>query len=267
MKTKRIQIIVSVMLCISILSGCSVKTTEKELSQERDTLYQVSTINSLLLGNYDGTQSISELKEKGDIGIGTFDALDGELVMLDGEVYKVKASGEVEKVEDTTTTPFAGVTFFEQDTAESLVDIESYDALKTELDKLIDNKDLFYVFRIDATFNYVKTRSVPKQDKPYPMLSEVTPNQPTFEYSNVKGTLVGVWCPDYVGGINVSGYHLHFISEDRTKGGHLLEVSFDEGKAEADITDGFQMELSNTNNINAAGCIGNLDEEISKVEK
>jgi acetolactate decarboxylase len=265
MKTKKIRaIIVITVLGIALLSGCTLKTTENKVAPERDTLYQISTINSLMLGNYDGVQSVSKLKGKGDTGIGTFDALDGEMIMIDGEVYKVKASGEVEKVDNATTTPFAGVTFFEQDITKSLAHIDSFDALKLELDKLIDNRDLFYAFRIDATFEYVKTRSVPKQEKPYPVLSEVTKNQPTFEYSNIKGTLVGLWCPEYVGGINVPGYHLHFISEDRTKGGHLLEASFEEGMVMLDITDGFQMELSN---IKSEGSITNLDEEISKVEK
>lgn len=249
-------------MCLSLFSGCTSKTTGNNL--ERDTLYQVSTLNSLLVGNYDGLQTVSELKANGDIGIGTFDALDGELVMIDRKVYKVKDTGKVEEMEDSVKIPFAAVTFFDEDSSKELVDINDFDSLKKELDSLIENKDLFYAIKVDATFNYVKTRSVPKQEKPYPVLSEVTKNQPTFEYTEVKGSLVGFWCPEYVGGINVPGYHLHFISDDRTKGGHLLEVDFDKANVYMDITEGFTMQLSQES---VFGNIADMEEEIRNVEQ
>lgn len=252
------------MICSLLFSGCSKNTTESDLKEQRDTLYQLSTIQSLLLGNYDGFKSVGDIKEHGDIGIGTFDTLDGELIMIDNKVYKVKATGEVEAVEDTEKLPFAAVTFFDKDISKTLVNISDYDALKKELDKLIVNKDSFYAFKIDATFQYVKTRSVPKQHKPYPVLSEVTKNQSTFEYNNIKGSLVGFWCPEYVGGINVPGYHLHFISDDRTKGGHLLDIKFDEASVYADITNGFNMELPK---VNTSGEITDVNKEIKKVEQ
>ena len=251
------------MICGLLFTGCSNNTGEAATEEQRDTLYQLSTIESLVTGNYDGFQNIGVLKENGDIGIGTFDALDGEMVMIDEKVYKVKDSGKVEEVQDDTT-PFAVVTCFDKDISKELINIGDYDALKEELDHLIEYKDSFYAFRIDGTFHYVKVRSVPEQEKPYPVLSEVTKNQPTFEYNNIKGSLVGFWCPDYVGQINVPGYHLHFISDDRTKGGHLLDVSFDKADGYADITDHFSMMLSRSNQ---SGEITDIDQEIEKVEK
>lgn len=247
-----------------LLSGCSKKINEDKVEEQRDALYQLSTIDSLLAGNYDGFQSIGILKENGDLGIGTFDELDGELVMIDKKVYKVKDTGVVEEVGDTIKTPFAAVTFLDKDISKKLINITNYDSLKRELDNLIEYKNSFYAFRIDGTFNDVNVRSVPKQKKPYPILSEVTKNQPTFKYNHVKGSLVGFWCPEYVGGINVPGYHLHFISDDRISGGHLLDMSFDEASVYADITNSFNMELSQSI---VTDKITDVKEEIEKVEK
>jgi acetolactate decarboxylase len=100
---------------------------------------------------------------------------------------------------------------------------EDYGQLEQYLDKLLPTENIFYAIKIEGTFKYIKTRSVPKQNKPYPPLVEVVKNQPTFEFHNVKGTIVGFRCPSYVEGINVPGYHLHFITGDKKAGGHLLE--------------------------------------------
>ena len=249
-----------------LLTGCTGNqtTSADTTSEQKDTIYQVSTLNSLLMGNYDGYESVEVLKSNGDLGIGTFDTLDGEMVMIDGKVYKVKSTGEVVEVEDTITVPFAAVTYFEQDSKTSLSGMASLDTLKVELDKLIVDKDMFYAIRIDGVFNNVKVRSVPKQEKPYPVLTEITKNQPVYEYSDVKGSLVGFWCPEYVGGANVPGYHLHFISEDRAQGGHLLDVSFDSADVSMDMSDDFHMSLTQGA---AAGTITNLEKEIEGAEK
>ncbi len=261
MKLKKYLII---LICFSAIMLSAGFTKKINTSGIRDTLYQVSTINSLLSGNYDGFVTIGELKKHGDFGLGTFDTLDGEMIELNGEVYRINSVGKVIKVNDKVTTPFAEVTMFDKDNSHKLTSIDSIDALQKQLDKLITNKDLFYAFRIDAQFAYIKTRSVPKQEKPYPILSEVTKNQSIFEYHDVKGTIVAVWCPEYIGGINVSGYHMHFISDDRTKGGHLLELSFQQGDALVDETKDFEMHLSNES---TKGNLTNIEDEINKVER
>ncbi len=261
MKLKKYVIMLVCFSVIILSAGCTKKI---EPSEDRDTLYQVSTINSLLAGNYDGFITSGELKKKGDIGLGTFDMLDGEMMVLDGEVYRINSEGKVITVKDEVTSPFAAVTIFDEDSSQSLTSIDSIDALQKQLDKLITNKDLFYVFRIDAEFDYIKTRSVPKQEKPYPILSEVTKKQSIFEFDTVKGTVVAIWCPEYIGGVNVSGYHMHFISEDRTKGGHLLELRFQQGNVLVDGMKGFEMLLSNEG---AKGSLADIEDEINKVER
>lgn len=259
-----ILMVVFILSCL-LLAGCTEKSGTPTAEKERETLYQISTITSLIAGNYDGVDSLDTLKKNGDIGIGTFSGLDGELIMLDGNIYQVKASGEVKRPQGKVTTPFSAVTFFDKDVTKQLSEIDSYEKLIEEIDSLIPREDAFYAIRIDGKFRHVKVRSVPRQQKPYQPLSEITQNQPEFEYDNIKGSLVGFWCPEYVGGVNVPGYHLHFISEDRTKGGHLLEVNMINGTVALDLTRTFRLELAEENCNNAQGL--DIKEEIEKVEK
>ncbi|MCL6449529.1 MAG: acetolactate decarboxylase [Armatimonadetes bacterium] len=125
---------------------------------------------------------------------------------------------------------------------------------------------MFYAIRIDGTFSYVKTRSVPEQAKPYPPLAEVTKNQPVFEMRNVRGTVAGFYCPPYVEGLNVPGYHLHFVAEDRRQGGHLLECSFQEGKVQMDQTREFYLTLLAGSDFAVADLTTGRAEELKKAE-
>ena len=186
---------------------------------DKDTLFQVSTINALLEGVYDGEVSFKELKSRGDFGIGTFNGLDGEMIGLGGRFYKVKADGAAYPVSDSEKAPFAAVTFFRPDKTVSVGKVTSYEQLEQKIDDIIPTKNIFYAIKIEGVFDYIKTRSVPKQEKPYLPLVEVVKNQPTFEFNDVEGALVGFYCPDYVKGVNVPGYHLHFITKDRKAGG------------------------------------------------
>jgi acetolactate decarboxylase len=55
-------------------------------------------------------------------------------------------------------------------------------------------------------------------------LAKAAAIQPEFDFRHIRGTLVGIWAPQFASALNVVGYHFHFLS-DRTKGGHLLECS------------------------------------------
>jgi len=213
------------------------------LSPNRDTLFQVSTIEALFRGEYDGNLTFGKLSRHGDFGIGTFNALDGEMIALDGDFYQIKADGKAYNVTSEAITHFSSVTFFEVDKEVSLSNITDYKNLKKHLDSLLAEKDLFYAIKIEGTFRYVKTRSVPAQTKPYSPLLEVLKNQPIFEFNNIKGAMVGFYCPSYVGGINAPGYHFHFITRDRKAGGHLLECQLEDAKVKIDYTDEFYMML------------------------
>ena len=206
-------------------------------------LFQTSTIDALLDGRYDGDVTFAELADRGDFGLGTVDALDGEMIALDGDFYQVKADGLAYPLSPETKTPFAVVTFFEPDIALSLEGPMDFAALRAYLDALVGDEATLYAVRVDGRFDHVKTRSVPRQHEPYPPLAEVVENQPTFEYSDVRGSLIGFRFPDYVQGLNVSGYHLHFITEDRSAGGHLLECRISSGELHVDHETDLSLEL------------------------
>ncbi|NLE89628.1 MAG: acetolactate decarboxylase [Dehalococcoidales bacterium] len=252
------------------LAGCAATpdTQTAPGNGAKDTLYQVSTLGALMQGVYDGEMEVGKLVQEGDLGIGTFEALDGEMVVLDGRVYQVRGDGKVVEVDDAVKTPFAVVTWFESDQQiQSLTGIESYDQLKAELDKLRSSPNLFYAYKVEGTFEYVKTRSVPPQSKPYPPLVEVTDLQPTFELHNVKGTLVGFWFPSYAEGVNMPGFHFHFLTEDYTAGGHLLECILVEGSASVDNTTEFYMRLPENEHFTHMSLEGVAKGDIERAEQ
>jgi acetolactate decarboxylase len=255
-------LLVATFFAIAIcVSGC-LHSQENE-----DILFQTSTINALLEGVYDGEITYKELKQYGDFGIGTFNSLDGEMIGLEGKFYQVKADGIAYAVDDSMKTPFAVVTFFEVDKSISLDKAVDYEQLEHYLDNLLPTKNIFYAVKIEGRFNYIKTRSVPKQIKPYPRLVEVVKDQPTFEFYNVEGTIVGFRCPEYVEGINVPGYHLHFITEDKKAGGHLLECQMQNVRIEIDYTSELYMVLPQTGDFYKADLMKEKQTELEKVER
>jgi acetolactate decarboxylase len=188
-----------------------------------DLVYQESTIGQLDDGEMEGMLSVGDLKKHGNFGIGTFDGLDGEMVGVDGEFFQVDYQGATNSVNDKIKTPFAMVTFFESDKSIKLTGDYDYQLLKDTIDQTLPSKDIIYAIKISGEYGFVKTRSVPKQQKPYPALKEVVKQQKIFDFNNIKGTAVGFWVPKYMKNINVPGYHFHFITEDKKAGGHLLE--------------------------------------------
>lgn len=214
----RIPFLVSAAAVVCIAAaGCSGSGGDK------DVLFQVSTLNALSGGIYDGETTFDELKKHGDFGIGTFNALDGEMVAIDGEFFQVKSDGLAYPVSAITKTPFSVVTFFEIDELVSLDKPMDMKQLQGYIDTLLPTKNIFYAVKIEGHFDYVKMRSVPPQKKPYVPLSEAVKGQTVFELKDIKGTVVGFRCPGYAGGFNLPGYHMHFITEGRNTGGHLLD--------------------------------------------
>lgn len=213
------------------------------LLAHNDIITQISTIDALLNGVYDGKITLQQLANHGDFGIGTFHALDGEMLMLDGRIYQVDSRGAVNQPAMELTTPFAATTFFDSDRTHDIQAGTTYDVFQKQMDTLLPTPNIFYAVKITGVFRTVKTRSVPKQARPYPPLKEVAKTQPVFNFKNVAGTMVGFRCPPYVTGINVPGYHLHFITQDRQSGGHVLGFTLVDGVAQIDDTAEFHMIL------------------------
>ena len=233
----------------------------------RETLYQVSTIDALLQGVYDGSMTFDELAEHGDFGIGCGDRLDGELIGVDGEWYLIRVDGRVYPVDGDATTPFAAATFFDTDITVAVEEPMNLTALQSRVESELPSENLFYALRVDGTFPRVVTRSVPAQEKPYPRLVDVTANQTVFTLENVTGTAVGFWTPELAEGVNVPGYHLHFITADRTAGGHVLDIVVPaDSIVQVDTTANFTMVLPTSGDFLTVDLSGDLSQDLEAVE-
>jgi acetolactate decarboxylase len=194
------------------------------LQVEHGTLFQVSTAGALVEGLYRGEVTIGALRQHGDFGLGTFDGLDGEMVALNGHFYQVRGDGTVGEVGDEARTPYAMITRSPTEAAVELSPCTNLAALHAQLDRLRDSQNVFYAVCIDGEFDAVTTRSVKRTREGVPLVAAAE-QQREFHLRNVRGTLVGFWSPGYLQTILVAGYHLHFLSEDRSSGGHLLDCA------------------------------------------
>ncbi len=251
------------LLCMLLLVQCSEKQPQKQAS---DTLFQTSTINALLAGVYDGELSLGTLSSKGDFGIGTFHQLDGEMVVSEGLFYQIRYDGKVNLVDTSQTTPFACITPFEIDYKYLADSALTYTELTRYIDSLLPSLNAPFAIRITGTFAWIVARSVPPQQKPYPQLTEVAANQPTFRYESIEGDLIGFRLPPFVAGLNVPGYHFHFLSADRTKGGHLLDCQIQKGTIAVDETFNIEISLLNRSDFLELDLSGDKSEELKKVE-
>jgi acetolactate decarboxylase len=204
----------------STLSDVVDKLLSEALQLERHSLFQVSTSNALVEGVFGGITTVADLKGHGDFGLGTFAGLDGEMVMIDGDCYRVTAGGVVTVATDDRATPFALVTRFSAD-CDANVESATLESLVTRLDRLRPSENLFVGIRVDGRFDSLAMRAICAA-RPGEGLLEATTHQSEFEVSDVTGTIVGFWAPEFARSVSVTGYHFHFISKDRDVGGHVF---------------------------------------------
>jgi len=195
-----------------------------QAAEEYSTVVQVSTIQALFKSVYESDITFQQLKTFGNFGIGTLNELDGEMIALDGEFYQVKGDGSVHLIPDFQKTPYASVLFFKADQTIKLENpISSYPQLQNALSQHLSSPNRPYALKITGTFDYIKTRSAHKQQRPYSSLTEVIKHQSVFfEFNKIEGTMVGYWFPDYLDNLNVAGYHFHFLSKDKQHGGYVF---------------------------------------------
>lgn len=230
-------------------------------------LFQISLISAVLEGVYDGDITYGELAAHGDFGVGTFNNLDGEMVAVDGKFYQIKSDGKVSPVDPSMKTPFACVLFFDPTVEFTLDEETDFKVFEEALDRAVPTKNLFYALRVDGHFDHVKVRVVPRQEKPYRPMIEVVKDQPLYEFHDVRGTLLGFRFPDYTQGINVPGYHLHFIDENRETGGHVLDLRMKGVTVRVDITPDLHMEVPERDDFGSADLGKDNTESIRKAEK
>jgi len=211
--------------------------------REPHVLFQASTIGALLDGAYDGDLSFSELAEHGNLGLGTLNGLDGEMIALDGDFYRADVEGRAHPVAPDERTPFAVVTHFEPTVEAEIAGPLSHHDLLARLDELAPPGAASCAIRLDGAFDLVHARSVPRQLPPYRPLTEVVAEQHEFDLAAVEGTMLGFRFPSYVEGIEVAGYHLHFIDADRERGGHVLDSRPARLRARLDPSNDLHVEL------------------------
>jgi acetolactate decarboxylase len=217
-----------------------------DLHREREphVLFQASTIGALLDGAFEGDLSVHELAQHGDLGLGTLNHLDGEMIAIGGGFFRADVDGDVTRIPPAERTPFAVMTAFEPTVDERLpVQETSHEELLARLNELVPGDASSCAVRLDGRFELVRARSVPRQEPPYRPLAEVVADQHVFDLRDIEGTMLGFRFPAYVEGIEVGGYHLHFISADRSRGGHVLGSRSRGLRARLDPSDDLHVEL------------------------
>lgn len=198
--------------------------SDAKIETKPDVFYQYSIWFAFVNKVFDGDLKVSELKTKGDIGLGSFNFLDGELVMLDGVPYRIRENGEISEGQDEDEIVYADATFFNKDGVFQIKGPIDYPSFQQKLNDAMASEHYFYSYRVPVKLDYIKLGGVPKVEKPFTDgLDVLLPIRPVFEAENISGTLVGFYCPEYIGNINAFGHHFHFISDDRKWGGHVME--------------------------------------------
>jgi acetolactate decarboxylase len=230
-------------------------------------VYQTSTMAALLDGIYDGDVTIAELLTHGDFGLGTFNHLDGEMVVLDGVCHHLRSDGSAGVAAPNDQTPFAAVTWFKPETTIAVSARTRRPEILAAIDHAVKTANLIQAIRIEGTFATVKTRTVEAQTRPYPPMTEATANEPVTELHDVAGTLAGYRTPDYEQGISVAGYHLHFINQARTKGGHSLDFELTEGQIAISTSSELHLSLPRTQAfLDANMSLANVADQIRQTE-
>jgi acetolactate decarboxylase len=196
------------------------------IAESGSDIVQYSPMNFFASGQYDGFISLGDLIKSGDFGIGTIQGLDGEMIGEAGSFYQINNLGIVRQIASDELVPLAIVTSFND--TDSLIrcsDIASYSDLKRFLYEKMGEQDSPAAIKIKGSFKSLLVRSVPFQIKPYPKLEDVIKKQSIFHLKDVTGIMVGFRYPEALKEVGGCDYHFHFINDEKTKGGHVLDCS------------------------------------------
>jgi acetolactate decarboxylase len=236
------------------------------LAQPIHTLFQVSTSGALVAGVYSGMVSCATILQHGDFGLGTFADLDGEMVVIDGRVYRVQGSGSVTEAARNAEAPFAVVTWFKPETQVSINDVGSYRELEARCDATRRSGNIFYAIRLDGRFRRVRTRAV-NPPQPGTRLADAAKAQSEFNFTEVDGSLIGLWSPGFSSAFSVAGYHFHFLSDDRRHGGHVLDVEADRLQLKIEPLTAFHLALPESESFLKADLSKSTAEELAYAEQ
>ncbi|MGP1993990.1 acetolactate decarboxylase [Zobellia laminariae] len=205
-----------------------------------NTIHQYAPTVALLNSIYEGDITPEQMVQQGNIGIGTVNHLAGELVAVDGVVYTIDAEGGIKVAPQDLESPNMTMINFQPKRTVTVENIESYEDLTKALQKYATSINSFYAYRIKGEFGYLKMASAHKVENEDVSLFEYLDTRVMYTRENIKGTLVGLFTPDYLGNIVIPGMHFHFLSEDIKLGGHLEDIKFDK----------LQVEIQEVNQVN-----------------
>jgi acetolactate decarboxylase len=230
------------------------------------TLFQVSISGALVAGVYDREVSVRSILEHGDFGLGTFANLDGEMVVLDGRVYQAQGTGRVSEAGPDAGAPFAVVTRFSPQTDVEMEPVANLTDLEGRCDKYRNSGNIFYAVRLDGHFTRVRTRAV-NPPQPGTRLVDAAKAQSEFSFSDIDGTLIGLWSPGFSSAFSISGYHFHFLSRDRQHGGHLLDVEAGPLRLKVEALTDFHLALPESEAFLKADLSKNTADELAYAEQ
>jgi acetolactate decarboxylase len=268
-------ILLALVLASALTTGCGrppeaappIAAAVKQSVKVDDALVQFSLVSALAAGDYVDGFPLRDLLEDGDFGVGTFSRLDGEMIVLEGKIYQALADGSIRAANLDDATPFAAVTYFHEDGRLEDFAATTLDDLDQKLDRQLPRRNLPYAIRVDTHFDQLTLRSVPAQTPPFQPLVEAVKQQVTWQQQNIRGTLIGLRCPAWIGTLNVAGYHWHFLSDDRKVGGHVLGCSFQDGLLRYDECTSLVIHLPQSTQFNAFDAGGVNKQDIDQIER
>ena len=239
------------------------------LKNNDDSMYQVSLMQAFMHGEYDGVITVGDFKTHGDTGLGTFEGVNGEMIILDGVVYQAAADGSINVMADNEKIPFGIITNFDEDAKITNITADDFDDLTSKLDKEIAKygTNNMYLIKIKGNFSKITVRSIEKQEKPYKEFTDVAAvDQKVFNHTDSTGTIVAVYFPDYMNELNMHGWHIHFLSDDKQKGGHVLNLTNLKGSGQVDEINEFNMILPSDDSFAKMNFTEDMTGKINSVE-
>jgi acetolactate decarboxylase len=238
---------------------------KRMVTKKLNSLYVSAPVNALVTGILREDKTLKQVLEHGNFGLGTFNDLDGEMVLLGGVFYHLHANGTTHIADVDMKTPYACVTHFKPEVSLICNDELTFDRLKIKIDEMVLSKNLIYAIRVAGTFKSIKARSVPKQEA-YRPLVDVAGDQKEFLFEDTEGTLVGFYTPNFMGSVTVPGYHLHFISNDRENGGHLLGCVSGDVEISVQSIDQLMLDLPHSVEYLTASLNNDVRKDLDKAE-
>lgn len=215
-------------------------------------LYQHGTLGTLMAGLLEGTATINELLEHGNLGIATLTGSDGEVIFLDGKAYHANEHKEFIELKGDEKVPYASITNFKASKTFPLQQLSQDDVFAQIKNEML-SENLFSAVKIYGTFKHMHVRMMPAQQE---------------KRQDIRGAIVGFFTPELFHGVGSAGFHIHFADDERAYGGHVLDFEVDDVVVEIQNFETFQQHfpVNNETFVKAKIDYKDVAEEIREAE-